>query len=358
MKILNVDLDNRGYDIYISNAIINDIEKHLKPIVNKRKILIITDKNVAKYYLEIIQKCFKNYDFSYVIIEPGEVSKSLNTLEYIYAKMIKLNCDRQTVVIGFGGGVVGDIAGLLAATYMRGIDFIQIPTSLLAQVDSSVGGKVAVNFNGIKNIVGAFYQPKAVIIDVNLLTTLETKEFYSGLGEVFKYGLIKDFDFFRWLDENLNQIVKLNSEYLIKIIYKSLLIKKEIVEKDERENNIRKILNFGHTIGHGIEALGNLRTYTHGQAITLGMIFESKLANKLGLIDNKYYNYIVKVLSRIRKPVIFTDNQINYILEIIKHDKKAKNGIPTFVLPVGKGKVDVFNNIDEKVIRQVLRGGV
>jgi 3-dehydroquinate synthase len=357
MRTLTVDLKDKSYNIYIGADLIKDITNIIDKKISK-KVFIVTDEIVQKLYLDKVINGLKGRDVSCAVIKKGEDSKSLDTLSYIYSQMLESRCDRETTLISLGGGVVGDIAGFAAATYMRGINYIQIPTTLLSQVDSSVGGKVAANFEGVKNVIGAFYQPMAVIIDINTLATLEKREFYSGLGEVAKYGLIKNYSFLEWIDRNFNNILELKNDLLIKTIYNSVCIKKYIVEQDEREKGIRRILNFGHTIGHGIEALQGLCKYTHGEAVVLGMMYESKIAKKMGLIDTDYYKGILEVLSKIIQPVSFNEKEILHILKVMKHDKKFQQGKSVFVLPIGKGEVEVFKGIEEDLIINSLKGGI
>ncbi|QIB26725.1 3-dehydroquinate synthase [Caloranaerobacter azorensis] len=272
--------------------------------------------------------------------------------------MLEAGCNRKTTLISLGGGVVGDLTGFVAATFMRGINFVQIPTTLLSQVDSSIGGKVGVNFKNYKNIIGSFYQPKGVIIDTETLKTLDEREIINGLGEVFKYGLIMDYDFFLWLNDNLNSILKLENNYIMNIVKKSLNIKKIIVQKDEKESNIRKVLNFGHTIGHGIETLDDFNTFKHGEAVVLGMMLESLISTEMGLIDRKYYIEIIDSLSRLVSPVKFSAFEQKQIMNAIKHDKKNEKGKIVLVLPIGKGRVNIYNNVDEKLIEKSLKDGV
>jgi len=320
MKKIKVDLSSVIYNIYVGSGITKDLQNLLEINNTMKSIFIITDNRVANLYLENFLANFHGHTINSMVISQGEESKNLETIERIYERMIEVGSDRETIVIGFGGGVVGDIAGYVAATYMRGLNFIQVPTTLLSQVDSSVGGKVAVNFNGIKNLIGAFYQPKAVIIDTEFLKTLDRRDYLSGMGEVFKYGLIKDYNFFRLLEDNFNRLLSQDKDFLAEIIMSSLTIKRDIVEVDEKENNIRKILNFGHTIGHGIEALDGFTRYTHGEAIVLGMMYESLISKKMGLIDEDYYGCIIEVLKKIVTPIRFDDREIDSIMNKIIKD--------------------------------------
>ncbi|RKD34275.1 3-dehydroquinate synthase [Thermohalobacter berrensis] len=358
MRVLNVDLKDTKYNIYVGAGIFSNIHDILNSLDVSNDVFIITDENVGRLYLDKCLSYLRDYKVNYFMIKPGEKSKNLEVAKEIYKKMLISRCDRQTTVVSLGGGVVGDIAGFVASTYMRGIDFIQVPTTLLAQVDSSVGGKVAVNFDSYKNIIGAFYQPRTVIIDVNFLETLSKRDFFSGLGEVVKYGLIKNYDFFNWLRNNFKKIIQLDKECLVNIIMESLKIKRDVVEIDERDKGIRRILNFGHTIGHGIESLDNFNRYKHGEAVALGIVYESFISKKLDMIDEKYFKEITDMVSKIVELKAFNDKEIKEIMKKMEHDKKKINNKNVFVLPIGKGKVDIFTETDKKVIIKSLKDGV
>lgn len=358
MEIINVKTKSKDYHIYLGNDIIPNLSQVLKEREFNNKIYIITDENVYKYHFEDLLFHLKEYEVNYYVVKPGENSKSINSATKIYEELINYGFNRNSLIISFGGGVVGDLAGYVASTFMRGIKFIQIPTTLLSQVDSSIGGKVAINFNGYKNIVGTFYQPDLVTIDIKYLNTLNNKEFISGLGEVIKYGLISDFSFYNYIKENMSKLLNLNKHELIYIINKSVNIKRRIVSQDERDNNIRNILNFGHTIGHGIESLSNFNTYNHGEAVILGMLYESKLALHFKLIHKEYYNEIYSLLSSLIDIKEFDENEIKLILHAISKDKKSINNNLRIILPIGKGKVDIFDNITKDYIEIILKEGL
>lgn len=357
MEIIQVNINEKEYKVYIGNEIIKEINNIFKENGIKKDLFVITDKNVADIYYDNFLQCLEGFNINSYILEPGENTKNINTASDIYIKMIENGCNRNTTIVSLGGGVVGDIAGFVASTYMRGVNFIQIPTTLLSQVDSSIGGKVAVNLKGYKNIVGSFYQPKVVVIDVSFLNTLCNRDFFSGLGEVFKYGLISNYEFFYWLDKNCIDILDLKVDRLLEIVKQSVSIKKSIVEQDEKDFGIRRILNFGHTIGHGIESIDNFNKFTHGESITLGMIYESYIAKEMNLINNDYFIEISKVLGKIIKPIKFTDEEIMYITERISHDKKNIGEKPVFILPVEKGLVKVFEDVNERLIVKSLEEG-
>ncbi len=288
------------------------------------------------------------------VIPAGESSKSLNIYETLITKALQHGLNRKSAIIALGGGVTGDLAGFAAATYMRGIDFIQIPTSLLAQVDSSVGGKVAVNHTLAKNIIGAFYQPEFVYINVSTLTTLPKREFSSGMAEIIKHGFIYDEVFLKSLDEDMDKLMSLDFAVLAEAIKNSCRIKAQIVEQDEKENGIRAILNFGHTIGHAIEAVAGYDKYTHGEAVSLGMVYESLIAREMGLIDDDYVERLRFMLHRANLPTAMTDLDTDKLIQKMSFDKKNQDNRITFVLPTDYGKVEIFKNIGNNLIKRVL----
>lgn len=299
--IIHLELAERGYDIHLKRGILHSVGDILNL---NRKVLIVTDNGVPREYAETIAKqC--NAPFI-ITVKQGEDSKSMATMSELYRVMLANNFTRKDCVVAVGGGVVGDLSGFAAATFMRGIDFYNIPTTVLSQVDSSIGGKVAVNFKGIKNIIGAFYQPKAVIIDPDVLRTLPARQISNGLAEAVKMGLTSDKSLFE-IFENDNYFEKLDT-----IIEKSLLVKKYVVEQDEKETGLRKILNFGHTLGHAFESL-NFDTLYHGECVALGMLYMCSDTVKLRLLP---------VLERLKLPIAISCNKQD-ALAVLKHDKKA-----------------------------------
>lgn len=299
--IIHLELAERGYDIHLKRGILHSVGDILNL---NRKVLIVTDNGVPREYAETIAKqC--NAPFI-ITVNQGEDSKSMATMSELYRVMLANNFTRKDCVVAVGGGVVGDLSGFAAATFMRGIDFYNIPTTVLSQVDSSIGGKVAVNFKGIKNIIGAFYQPKAVIIDPDVLRTLPARQISNGLAEAVKMGLTSDKSLFE-IFENDNYFEKLDT-----IIEKSLLVKKYVVEQDEKETGLRKILNFGHTLGHAFESL-NFDTLYHGECVALGMLYMCSDTVKLRLLP---------VLERLKLPIAISCNKQD-ALAVLKHDKKA-----------------------------------
>ena len=340
----------------ICNIIIDNSYKHFDEELNEQNIydsiLIISDGNVYKSQGHDFVKNLKSKIIYEYIVSPGEDSKSLEVYEDIIKYCVRINLSRKSVIIALGGGVVGDLAGYVASTYMRGIDVIQVPTSLLAQVDSSIGGKTGINIGNFKNIIGTFYQPKFTYINVDVLKTLPEDEFRSGMSEVIKYSIIYDYDFLDYLINNSKDILNRGSEKLYYIVKKCASIKAEVVGKDEKEGGLRKILNFGHTFGHGVEKLCKI---SHGDAVSIGMNMAFKLSLKENLIDEKYYNKFLKVCKLYDLPLEFENADENEVLEIMKSDKKNSFSKINLVLPVDLGKVEVINTICEDRILEIIK---
>lgn len=322
MRELLVNLKENSYKIEIEKGIIKDIPRRIRKIFNGEKIFIITDKNVDKYYGDIVLNSLKKDGFNVAkyCIEPGEESKSFDTLLEIYDKLLDFKLTRKDLIITLGGGVIGDLGGFVAATFLRGVSFVQIPTSLLAQVDSSVGGKVAVDLPRGKNLVGSFYQPKGVLIDPNVLETLDEKFYKDGMGEVIKYGCIKDKALFNLLN-TLNSRDEV-MEHVEDIIYTCCNIKREIVERDEKDTGDRMILNFGHTLGHAIEKYFGFSKFTHGEGVAIGMYLITKLCEEKGLVKEKYSEDIKEILVRYGLPYEVDLKDKDTIIEAISLDKK------------------------------------
>ncbi len=333
MQKVLIDLKDKSYDIFIKSNFLQEIPNYIKRDFAHNKYLIVTDENVNRLYLEKLIYSFKENNIEVVthIIPPGENSKSFVELEKIFDTLVENNFTRKDAIIGFGGGVVGDLTGFAAATYLRGVDFFQIPTTLLAQVDSSVGGKVAINLKHGKNLVGNFYQPKAVYIDSDVLDTLSEKEFKSGLAEVIKYACIYDENLFKTLMEYKN-IISLKED-IISIIKICVEIKADFVRKDEKENHYRMHLNFGHTIGHGIEKYFNYTDYNHGEGVSMGINYILKGASKVNLIDESIYLEVLELLNKYDMPLECDIKDKDELLAYIKKDKKSmKDSINVILL--------------------------
>ncbi|HJW87744.1 MAG TPA: 3-dehydroquinate synthase, partial [Candidatus Brocadiaceae bacterium] len=320
------------------------------------KTLLITDKNVEKIYGNAVLESLRRekFDVGLVSIDPGEEQKSLETAGVLYHACFDRKLDRNSLIVALGGGVVGDIGGFVASTFMRGIPFIQAPTSLLAQVDSSIGGKVAVNHPKGKNMIGSFYQPMAVFIDTGTLSTLPAIELVAGLVEVIKYGVIKDEKLFEYIEKSLHEILQLNYGALLNIIATSCQIKANVVAEDEKEKHIRAILNYGHTIGHAIETLTDYKKYRHGEAVAMGMLYATKIAVEMGLTNNAVYE---------RQRTLFTKMGLSLnpgldagdIIKILYTDKKTVAGRLRFILPLRVGEVVISDKVTEEILYKVLR---
>lgn len=333
MKKLKVDLKERSYDILIEKGLISKTGELIKTVFDGNKIAVITDTNIYKIYGQDFLNILKNsgFEVEFIIVQAGEKSKDFSSLLPIYSKLLEYKLTRSDLIITFGGGVVGDLGGFVASTFLRGVKFIQIPTSLLAQVDSSVGGKVAVDVKEGKNLIGSFYHPIMVIIDTKLLDTLDNKFFNDGLGEVIKYGCIKDKDLFIKLESYKNK----NELYsnIDQIVYTCCDIKREVVESDEKDTGERMILNFGHTLGHAIEKFYNFEVYSHGEAVGIGMYEISKLAEIKSLTKKGTAKRIKAILEKYNLPISAkVNNDTNKILEAIKLDKKNLNNSLSIIL--------------------------
>lgn len=318
---------------------------------NYDKVLILTDENVYNSQFELFIKSVNHKNIDIYKVKSGEESKSIDTYKEVVEFCLTKNLTRKSLIIAFGGGVIGDLGGFVASTYMRGIDFIQVPTTLLSQVDSSVGGKTGINIGNIKNIIGTFYQPKKTYINVNSLMTLDKEEYISGIGEVLKYGFIYDYELIEFINENVENLLNKEENTLKYITKKCTDIKYEIVSQDERESGLRKILNLGHTFGHAVEKLCNI---SHGIAVNIGTNMAFLLALDKGLIEDKYYNEFINISEKLNLPIRIKYDNPKEILNIMKSDKKNSFGNINLILPIGKGKVDVFDNINDTDILDII----
>lgn len=337
---LNKKVDD-SYNIHIGKGIINTIPETLSFENIAYSYVLITDSNVEELYgINLYNKLKSSFDKVDLISFPaGEQSKNRKIKSFIEDRMFKGGFARDSAVIAIGGGVVGDIAGFVAATYTRGIPYIQVPTSLVACVDSSIGGKTAIDTNYGKNLIGAFYQPKAVYIDIETLKTLNTKEINEGLAEVIKYGVISDNAFFNYLENNIQNVYEFDDETLFHIISTSCRIKSKVVERDEKETNLRKILNFGHTIGHAIEQISDYKI-THGEAISRGMVLEGKISLKLTNWSEDSQTRLIKLFQMANLPTKLPENMdADKIIDVMKLDKKARQGKIEMSLPDSIGKM-------------------
>lgn len=334
--------EDKKYPIFIDFDEIETLEEKIFKHTDAKKTLIVISEKVEKLY----RKKFNIRNSVKYVLKDGECQKNFKNYQKILNFALRNKLERKDAIVAIGGGVVGDIAGFVASTYLRGIDFIQIPTTLLACVDSSVGGKVAINTDYGKNMAGAFYQPKAVFCNLNFLKTLDERQYKSGLVEIVKYAFISgncgDVPFFEFLSENTDKILSRDSEVLINLITMSLELKSFVVKKDEKEENLRKILNFGHTYAHAIEKITNYKKYTHGEAVAIGMVFAINLAFKKGLITQEYKNKSLELIEKfglVKKMPKFNQTKL---IDLMKSDKKVKNGKINFILPTKEFFVEAF----------------
>lgn len=339
METISIDLDNKGYSIHIESNLLARIPTLLDPADSWA---VITDEMVNSLYGQSLLENWPSDLVHMIMLPVGEAVKSLQTVEEVAGKMLELGMTRHSAVLALGGGVVGDVAGFCASIYMRGIRYIQVPTTLLAQVDSSVGGKTGVNLPQGKNIMGSFYQPQGVFIDTQTLSTLPKRHLISGMGEVIKYGVIYDYEFLGYLGSHMADILNLEEAVIKNVIRRCCEIKAEVVAKDEKEQGLRKILNCGHTVGHALEAARKYRQYTHGEAVLIGLYVETLMAEKIGLIDEDYCNEILDLVQKTGIDVKFEVPLERLIRSMLK-DKKNRARRVSFILPSGKGEAsEVF----------------
>ncbi|KHD23276.1 3-dehydroquinate synthase [Vibrio caribbeanicus] len=359
MERITVSLGERSYPISIGAGLFNN-PAHLSFLAQKQKVVVISNVTVAPLYAEKILSLLDQLGCESSLLElpDGEQYKSLETFNTVMSYLLEGNFARDVVVIALGGGVIGDLVGFSAACYQRGVDFIQIPTTLLSQVDSSVGGKTAVNHPLGKNMIGAFYQPKAVVIDTDCLKTLPEREFAAGIAEVIKYGIIYDQDFFVWLEENLDKLYALDETALTYAIARCCEIKAEVVAQDEKESGIRALLNLGHTFGHAIEAELGYGNWLHGEAVSSGTVMAAKTAQLHGLISEAQVERIVSILKKAKLPV-HTPEQMTFddFMRHMMRDKKVLAGELRLVLPTSIGTADVVKGVPEAIIKQAIDFG-
>ncbi len=356
MKRLTVNLGARSYDILIGAGILDQIGSVLSKVANGMRAIIVTNPKIDGLYGDKTRQNLTQAGFQVETIQipDGEEHKSLASADKAYDYLMEFNCDRNTILIALGGGVIGDLTGFVASTFMRGVPFVQIPTTLLAQVDSSVGGKTAVNHPRGKNMIGAFYQPKVVLIDLETLSTLPADEFRAGLAEVVKYGVIADPELFDYLDQNAEKILKLDLECLSRIIETSCAIKAQVVESDERENRRRMILNFGHTFGHAVEALTKYVQYKHGEAVAIGMAFAARLSCEMDKCPSSVGKRVEGLLKKLNLPVKSPNLKPNEIVESMYHDKKTTAKKIKFILSKKIGEVEIIDEVPEAILKKSL----
>jgi len=354
MEKLLVDLGDRSYPISIGQNLLAD-NSLFDSAINGEKIMIVTNDVVAPLYLQACKNTLQNYQIDEVILPDGEQHKTLATFEIILSELLAKKHARDTTIVALGGGVIGDMAGFAAACYQRGIAFIQIPTTLLSQVDSSVGGKTAVNHPLGKNMIGAFYQPQAVVIDIECLKTLPAREFAAGMAEVIKYGIIYDQAFFTWLEDNIAAIKALQPDAIIYMLKRCCAIKAEVVALDEKEHGIRALLNLGHTFGHAIEAEQGYGNWLHGEAVAAGMVLAAETSYILGLLEHTEVEKIIELIEAFDLPIAAPEEmRYQHFAEHMQLDKKVLAGKLRLVLPTSIGTSELFDNVNELVLRDVI----
>jgi 3-dehydroquinate synthase len=354
---VRVNLAERSYDIQIDAGNLANVGRFMADRAKITHVVAITDSNVQKPYAMRLAESLGERDIEtdVIVVEPGEASKSLEVAVSLWQGLLDLGADRKTVVAAVGGGVIGDLAGFIAATFARGLRFFQVPTSLLAQVDSSVGGKVGINLPKAKNMVGAFLQPLGVLIDTATLATLPENEYRAGLAEVIKYGVVFDAEFFEYLEDHAAALNNRKEDVLAHVITRCCRLKADVVEKDEREETgLRSILNFGHTFGHAFEALSGYGALLHGEAVAIGMNCVARLARQLGRVDSEFVERLHSLLLVYGLPVEVPQFEPEKVLEAMMHDKKVQHGQLRFVLPNRLGNVEVVGNIASEDILAAL----
>lgn len=355
MPKITVNLGERTYPIYVGHGLVDKPEL-FQPYIGGEKAVIISNETVAPLYADRLSDSIRQFvRVEQILLPDGEIYKDLTTVSKVFDQLLSIPCDRKTTLLALGGGVVGDITGFVAACYQRGIPYIHVPTTMLAQVDSSIGGKTGVNHPLGKNMIGAIYQPKCVIADVNTLNSLPDREFRAGLAEVIKYGLIRDRAFFTWLEENVNALLNREQDALIHAIEKSCANKAEVVELDERESGIRALLNFGHTFGHAIENKLGYKGWLHGEAVAAGMVIAAEFSKRLGLIDAEQRTRVEKIIRSYGLPVAppngMTEDEFMSAMAI---DKKVDAGKIRFIVLEQIGKAIVIDDYPPLTLKLTL----
>ncbi len=356
-NILHLELKDHSYPIYVGKDILKQIGEYLIKELKPSKVLVVSDASITEQYTPIALSSLgkQGLDIYSIEIPSGEGSKSLKQFSRIQDFLIEKQFDRKSIVIALGGGVVGDLAGFAAAVYMRGIPIVQVPTTLQAQVDASVGGKTAINHTKGKNLIGAFHQPKLVLIDVNTLESLPEKDIRAGLIEVIKMGVIRDESLFKLVEENLDKIVGLDEEILVEMISQACAGKAEIVAKDEKESRLRMVLNYGHTFGHALEAVTEYKKYRHGEAVSIGMNCAARLATNIGIFSESNFQRQHRLLKHAKLPLTFPqEHSHEKICAAMFHDKKVIDGTLRLILPTRIGKVVIRDDIPETKVKDAI----
>ena len=355
MQTLQVDLGDRSYPIYIGSGLLKQ-PALIQNYIHAKSTAIVSNETIAPLYLEALHQITAPYKNTDIILPDGEKYKTLEVEQQIFSEMLTTRCDRKTTLLALGGGVVGDMTGFAAACYQRGIHFIQVPTTLLAMVDSSVGGKTGVNHPLGKNMIGAFHQPQCVLIDIDTLDTLDDQQLSAGLAEVIKYGFIRDAEFLNWLDENMQKLLQRDKEALTYAIYRSCQHKAEIVAADERETGQRALLNLGHTFGHAIETGMGYGNWLHGEAVAVGMVMAAELSQRMGWINQndveRVKDLLLKANLPIKPPKEISAKQFAQLMSI---DKKVQDGVLSLVLMKAYGESIVTDDFDQSALTFTLK---
>jgi len=355
MKKVKVRLGNNSYLIHIGSGILAHTGQRLKENGLTGSLVVITNPVVQRLYGNTLEQNLTNEGFTVTILQvpDGEEQKSLEVAGRLYNQLTGSLAERTTPILALGGGVIGDLAGFVAATYLRGVPLVQIPTTLLAQVDSSIGGKVAVDHGQLKNRIGAFYQPRLVIADIATLKTLDAKILVDGLAEVIKYGVIQDRGLLTYIEDNLDKIKSRDDGALEEIVFRSAKIKAEIVEKDEKDSGLRAILNYGHTVGHAVESASEFKV-GHGTAVAIGMLAAAKIANRMGMLDKNELLGLNRLIQRAGLPTKMPDLKVEEVVQAITHDKKILRGKVRFILPKSLGSVFITDEVSLSLVEQIL----
>jgi 3-dehydroquinate synthase len=348
MPTVHVNLGPRSYDIEIGSSNLREAAKFCNAEADDAHTVIITDSNVAELYLDPVIESLEGLgcEVAAIDVDPGEPSKAPDVASDLWEELLDHGADRKTVVVALGGGVVGDLAGFVAATFARGLRFVQIPTTLLAQVDSSVGGKVGINLEKAKNMVGAFWQPCGVLIDVDVLQSLPAREYRAGLAEVVKYGVIQDADFFAYLESNVEKVNARDAATLTRIVERCCRLKADVVEQDEREETgLRAILNYGHTFCHAFEAATGYEALLHGEGVAIGMMCAARLAQRMGRVDAAFVERQRTLLEALKLALDAPDVDHDELIDLMYRDKKVERGKLRFVLPTRMGHVELVRDV-------------
>jgi len=357
MKKVKIELGSYGYGIRVGTGLLARIGLWMKERGFSSQAVIITDTTVEGLYAEVLERGLANAGFDVTILEvpSGEEQKSLETAGRLYGDLTEAYAERTTPVLALGGGVIGDLAGFVAATYMRGVPLIQVPTTLLAQVDSSIGGKTAVDYGQLKNIIGVFYQPRMVVADIDTLKTLPEVELTNGMAEVIKSAAIRNRNLFNFLDINMKKALECHPAVLETIVLEAARIKAEIVEKDEKEEGLRGILNYGHTIGHAIEAVSDFQL-KHGQAVAIGMAAAAKISSRMGILDESEVVKLERIIEKAGLPTEMPGIDKEAVMQVMQHDKKVLQGRVRFVMLKSVGNAYISDEVDSSLVEEVLVG--